>query len=886
MRCRILSRSSSVLLLVLAVGLSAVKPAVACLLAHRLRVVAPHLTEEEVALYAHGNMIHQKIHYRLAAATPCVNGRADIFTCDGVDLLGHLNLSEIGGGGGNDLWGWTDPVTGTEYAIIGRTNGTSFVDVSDPTNPRFVGNLPSHSGSSSWRDIKTFADHAFVVADGQPHGIQVFDLTQLRTVTGAAVTFAETAHFDQIGNAHNIVINEATGIAYAVGSNACAGGLYMVDVNTPTNPTFVGCFSGDGYTHDAQCIVYDGPDPDHAGREICFASNEDTLTIVDVTNKSNPAQLSRTGYLPAGAQQYAHQGWLTEDRRYFIFDDEFDELGGGHNTRTYVWDVTNLDAPRVAGFWDAPGSSIDHNQYVRGNFTFQANYARGLRILELTDPANAQLTEVGFFDTHPERDGNSFNGAWSTYPFFASGITLVSDINRGLFIVRRQGGDTNQPPLVSVGAPSNGSSFDEAEAITFSGSAGDAEDGDVSSSLSWTSSRDGVIGSGASFQASLSVGAHVVTAAATDSGGLSASAQVSLTVTSTPTGGCLHTAAFEAGAGGWTSGGTCSTGTFVVGVPDATTWQVGGGNPGSAFFTAPNPGGIGTNDVDGGFCEALSPLVDARGEAAVEISLDYFHGQRDAGDDAADGFTVEVLNDGVVVDTPVAIGDVTSNPGWTRISAVVQDPGQVRIRVRATDQAGAGDIVEAGIDNVEICPVAPPPGCSVVESFDSGAAGWTDAPTSTCTTGSFVVATPSEQSNGGVTTQVGGDHTSGNGNALFTATNTSAGGNDVDDGVCVLLSPVFDVATASDLSLWYFHGQRDAGDDANDFFRLELSTDGGSSWSPLVDLGDVRSNAAWQEVSATIAAGSQVRIRVQVSDGAGPGDLVEGGIDDLAICTQ
>ena len=411
-------------------------PADACLLAHRLRVVAPHLTEAEIELYAHGNMDPHKIHYELPAAAACVGGQADIFTCDGIDLLDHLNLSEIGGGNGNDLWGWTDPVTGAEIAIIGRTNGTAFVDVSDPENAVYLGNLPSHSGSSSWRDIKTYADHAFIVADGQPHGIQVFDLTQLRGVVSPPVTFSATAHFSGIGNAHNIVINEATGFAYAGGSNACSGGLYMVDINVPTAPTFAGCFSADGYTHDAQCVTYAGPDSQYIGQEICFASNEDTLTIVDVTNKSNPIQLSRVDYTQPGDSHYAHQGWLTEDQQYFVFDDEFDELGQGHNTRTYAWDVSDLDAPALTGSWDAAGSSIDHNQYIKGNRTYQANYARGLRILELTDLSTATFSEVGFFDTYPESDGNAFNGAWSTFPFFDSGIVIVSDINRGLFILK------------------------------------------------------------------------------------------------------------------------------------------------------------------------------------------------------------------------------------------------------------------------------------------------------------------------------------------------------------------------------------------------------------------------------------------------------------------
>ncbi len=1185
------SSALTALAALLTLGLSVVAPAGACLLAKRLRVVAPNLTEEEVMLYAHGNMQPLKVQYELAGATTCVNGQADIYSCDNVDLLGHLNLSEIGGGDGNDLWGWTDPVTGDEIAIIGRTNGTAFVDVSDPENVVYLGNLPSHSGTSSWRDIKTFADYAFIVADGQPHGIQVFDLTQLRGISNPPVTFSATAHYDEIGNSHNIVINEDTGFAYAVGSNACSGGLYMVDVNTPTTPTFAGCFSADGYTHDAQCVIYSGPDTQHTGKEICFASNEDTLTIVDVSNKSNPIQLSRVDYTQPGNSHYAHQGWLTEDQQYFVFDDEFDEMGQGHNTRTYVWDVADLDAPSLNGFTDAAGSSVDHNQYIRGNHTYQANYARGLRILELTDLPNAALTEVGFFDTYPESDGNNFDGAWSTYPFFASGIVLVSDINRGLFILRPQTTDPNTTPAVNITAPADGSSSNQGDSVGFAGNANDAEDGDLTSSLAWTSSIDGSIGSGGSFSTStLSAGSHTITASVTDSGGATGSSQISITVigsgggpqtavynaglgtpactavgsscdslalvdgrddngpepnapntldgctdgtsgsyhsdesndrivvttldgsdfasgatvridatvwawttpaqdtldlffaadanspswqlidsiTATVAGeqtlsatytlpagalqavraqfryqstnapcssgnyndrddlvfavgsasactvdadcddgafcngaetcntgtgqcedgtaptcddgafcngteicnettdncnagtpptcddgafcngtetcnevtdscdagtppacddgafcngaetcnetsdscdsgaapctgpgqtcnetsdaceggtGCLSEVDFEFGAGGWTNGAdTCSTGFFVVGSPDATAWQVGGGNPGNAYFTQPNPGGIGSDDVDGGTCEALSPTIDASGQSAVEISLDYFHGQRDAGDDANDGFTIEVLNNGSVVDTMVAIGDVTNNAAWTNVSTTVSNPGNLQLRVRATDATGGGDIVEGGIDNVQICPTTPPPACSVEEDFSSGVGAWVNAAASTCSTGTFVAATPTQQTST-VVTQVGGDHTTGTGNALFTATNSSAGNADVDGGNCILESPSFNVAQASDLSIWYFHGQRDAGDDASgDFFLLEVSTNGGASYSPLVSIGDVQNVASWTEATTTIPAGSDVRIRVQVSDGSATGDIVEGGIDDLSIC--
>lgn len=199
-------------------------------------------------------------------------------------------------------------------------------------------------------------------------------------------------------------------------------------------------------------------------------------------------------------------------------------------------------------------------------------------------------------------------------------------------------------------------------------------------------------------------------------------------------------------------------------------------------------------------------------------------------------------------------------------SGTLNNEGRFRcVRVFEDDGGGGGD-------------------CSVEIDFESGAAGWTNSGASSCTTGAFVVGTPTQQTST-IVTQVAGDNTTGTGNALFTATNSSVGNADVDDGVCIAESPVFTVGEASDLSVAYFHGQRDAGDDASgDFFRLEVSTDGGSSFTPLVSFGDVRNVASWTDATTTIPAGSQVQIRVQASDGAGPGDIVEGGVDDLSIC--
>lgn len=369
------------------------------------------------------------------AYTPCVNGFAGNYPCKKVDLLSFMPLTSIGGSELNTVWGWTDPQTGKEYAIVGRVSGTSFVDISDPVNPIYVGNLPPHTTNSIWRELKVYNNHVFVVSEASNHGMQVFDLTRLRSVTNPPVTFTENAHYNQIGSAHNIAINEETGVAYVVGAAACNGGLHMVNIQNPTSPTFLGCFDDDGYTHDTQCVIYNGPDTTHQGQEICLNANEDTLTIVDVTNKANPTQLSRTSYTGVG---YTHQGWLTEDQQYFLLDDELDEQGNGYNTRTYIWDVRDLDNPQVIGVFTGPTAAIDHNQYIKENLTYQANYRAGLRILDIQQAAEGELNEVGYFDIYPLNNNASFNGAWNVYPYFESGVVVVSGIEQGLFVLLPQ----------------------------------------------------------------------------------------------------------------------------------------------------------------------------------------------------------------------------------------------------------------------------------------------------------------------------------------------------------------------------------------------------------------------------------------------------------------
>ncbi|MGB5554316.1 MAG: choice-of-anchor B family protein [Flavobacteriaceae bacterium] len=372
-----------------------------------------------------------------AGSKPCENGLAGEYPCNGYDLLGQISLAEFTSKSGNDIWGWTDPTTGKEYALMGLDDGTAFVDISDTENLVYLGKLPTATSSSSWRDIKVYKDHAFIVSEANNHGLQVFDLTKLRNVSNPPQKYAHDALYQGIGNAHNIVINESTGFAYPVGTSrqdAFSGGVHFINIQDPKNPIAAGGYGASGYSHDAQVVTYNGPDTEHSGKEIYIGANEDQVVIVDVTDKQNPVQISSLGY---GNRGYTHQGWFTEDQRYFILGDELDEANFGFNTRTLVFDFSDLDNPVLHTEYTGPNSAIDHNGYVKGNEFFLASYTAGMRVLDISGIGSKNLTEIGFFDTFPSSNTADFRGVWSVYPYFESGKIIVSDINSGFFVLKK-----------------------------------------------------------------------------------------------------------------------------------------------------------------------------------------------------------------------------------------------------------------------------------------------------------------------------------------------------------------------------------------------------------------------------------------------------------------
>jgi choice-of-anchor B domain-containing protein len=366
--------------------------------------------------------------------TPCEGGFADGFPCDRMELLSSMSNADLMGTGANDIWGWTDPETGVEYALVGERQGLAMVDLSDPINPVLVAFMETQTSSSTWRDMKVYSDHVYVVSEANGHGLQVLDLNQLRDLTSFPTTLLPTTWISSFSDAHNVVIDEESAMLYAVGTNLAGGGIVAFDISNPANPILMGDYSEAGYTHDAQGVVYNGPDTDYAGKSMLFCANANKLAILDATDPSDIASVSITNY----DYSYTHQCWLTEDHRYLMLGDELDEQNQGMNTRTLIFDVADLSNPVLIGEHFSDLQAIDHNQYVVGNLLFQANYRAGLRMLELTDVAAGELTEIAYFDVDPNSNAAQFSGSWSTYPYFESGIVVVTSIDEGIYVVRPQ----------------------------------------------------------------------------------------------------------------------------------------------------------------------------------------------------------------------------------------------------------------------------------------------------------------------------------------------------------------------------------------------------------------------------------------------------------------
>ncbi|WP_345742793.1 choice-of-anchor B family protein [Aquimarina aggregata] len=821
--------------------------------------------------------------------TPCQNGLAGSYPCKDYDLMSRISLATMSAGAGNDSWGWTDPSNGKEYAIIGLNNGTAFIDISNPTNPVYLGKLPTATSNSSWRDVKVYKNHAFIVSEASNHGMQVFDLTRLRNVSNPPQSFNADTRYTQFGNAHNIVINEDSGYAYVVGaqrnSGPYRGGPLFINIQDPKNPINAGGFLSGGqraYTHDAQVVTYNGPDATYAGREILIGSNEIEVVIADITDKANPVTLSTIKYPDVG---YTHQGWFTEDMRYFILGDETDEQGVGFNTRTIVFDFLDLDNPKEHLIYTGPTAAIDHNGYVKGDKFYLANYRAGIRVIDISDIGNKNMTEIGFFDTYTSSNGAAFNGVWNVYPYFNSGNIVISDIEGGFFLVKK-----SSPAVCNATTPSSlsASNISSSSALlNWSSVSGTTYDlrYRVAGSSAWTTTAVSATSSTISgLSASTQYEAQVRSKCPDGS-----TSQYSSSTTFTTTGGnppnnCSNTISsfpftesFETNLGQWSdatsgddlnwtrnSGGTPSNGTGPSSAVDGNTYiYVEASGNGTGF---PNKRAI-----------LNSPCLDFSALTTPSLSFQYH-----MLGSAVETLTVEARTNNTGNWTSIFSRAGTQGSDWNLadvdLSAYAgENSVQIRFNV-VTGDGNQGWQSDIALDIITIQNGnTGPSGCTsgissfpYNESFENTLGAWTQSAADDIDWTVDSNGTPSRSTG----------PSSANQGTFYIYVEASGNGTGYPNKSAILNSPCIDLSAASTASFSFAYHMFGAADMGS--IDLEVSTDEGGSWTSIWNQTGNQGNA-WNTVNINLSsyAGSGIQLRFnRVTGSTWQADIA---IDNISI---
>ena len=673
-----------------------------------------------------------------------------------VSLVGSLQYTEDA----NDIWGYTD-ASGTEYAIIGLRNGTSIVSLANPSNPVQVGYVAG--ANSTWRDIKTWGNYAYVTTDVGTDGLTVIDLSNLPngvTSTNWQPNLTINGQTGPFNKAHNIWIDE-NGYAYISGANLGGGGVMILDVHTtPGTPIYVGA-TNINYSHDC-----------YARGDTLYTADiyAGEFTIYDVSNKATPIFM--------GSQQtdfsFAHNVWLSDDGNVLFTTDEKPNAPVGAYDVSDPSNIIELDLFKP--LQTLGQGVIPHNTHVWDDYLIVSYYTDGLILVDASRPTN--LIEVGNFDTYFTSSGG-FNGSWGAYPYLPSGKILVSDINSGLYVfqpnyVRACWLEGNVTDAVTSNPINNVN-------ISITGTLAN-DDSDVSGNY-----ETGLATAGTYTVTATAAGYAPATVTVTLSNGVLTIQDFQLTPLTpfTVNGtvvdeqgnaiegaevtlqGLLNTYDFTSDASGhfstsafngsydvlagkwgyktklladttldaanasivieletgyrdeftldlgWLSAGNAQTGSWDRGTPVGTSSAAYGqvapanditGDIGEECYVTGNSGSsVADDDVDNGQVRLLSPIFDIANYNEPRLSVQTWFVNVGGTGTPNDELVLKIFNgDSTIVIETISL----SNPNWTardyRIKDYIVPSNTMRFIVETEDLQGSGHIVEAGIDGFEV----------------------------------------------------------------------------------------------------------------------------------------------------------------------------------------
>ncbi len=310
----------------------------------------------------------------------------------------------------SNIGGYVDSL-GNEYALVGYESGLSIVNVSDPANPVIAFSVPGTQ--STWREVKTWQNYAYVTTEGCCNGLQIINLGYLPDSISVKQWKGNGSIAGQLETIHALHIEDAH--VYLFGSNLFNGSALIADLADPWNPDYKG--------HTPGTYIHDG----YVRADVLYSAHiyDGYFSVFDVSNKSNPILLA-TQSTPT---QFTHNTWLNDAGNVLFTTDE--------NSNSYLgaYDISNLnniiELDRVQL---TPGSgSIIHNTHNLNDYEIVSWYKDGIAIVDVSRPENMIVT--GHYDTYPQGSGNGFSGAWGVYPYLPSGNLVVSDINNGLFVL-------------------------------------------------------------------------------------------------------------------------------------------------------------------------------------------------------------------------------------------------------------------------------------------------------------------------------------------------------------------------------------------------------------------------------------------------------------------
>jgi len=649
----------------------------------------------------------------------------------------------------NDVWGYTAP-NGDEYAIVGTTTGTSVVNIVDRTAPYETGFIPGVT--DTWRDIKTYDHYAYVSTEGGG-GVAIIDLDDpenpvlLPSYTGGGLS-----------SIHNLYVDEAAGRLYTAGANLGAGGtrildltgdpenpveigswetnyfhdvmaqngrlygasiydgiLYVLDVSNPASITTLGTVSGyaNSFTHNAWVTADDAyvMTTDETGGAACRMWDLSGLpTLVETDNYlPNPATIPHNTHIVGNLAVISHYELGV---RVVDITDPFNLVEAGYYD---TWPAG--DGGGFNGCWGAYPFFPNSPELI-----LASDRSTGLYVLEYGQTGTLQGTV-----SHSGVPGSVVSGA--VVELVESSGTVTSASDGAYEIVDLAGNFTLQVSAFGYQSSSQPVSIAAGGTTTVDVALTPVPGGMVSGTVTVQGSGSPVAGAtveivgtplaqasdGSGDYAHLSVpsGGYTVRCSALGYNSVEttlnvgAGSSIDLDFSMSP---ALVGVDFESGDGGWLafSGGGVTSGFWQLGDPQGTEIQSEDDHtpdPGvNAWITELAGTSAGSNDVDGGVVELVTPDYDLTGLVDPQFAYYKWFSTGQAGNAERDDWVVEVSSNNGSSWALVERTDLVSN-GWELVtgslSSLLGAPAQVRFRFTAQD-TGLGSLTEAGVDDFTI----------------------------------------------------------------------------------------------------------------------------------------------------------------------------------------